>query len=54
MWPLGIPGIVCSRYWDLTLRNRDVLGENEGVHRRREVRLFLMDLLSLLRIAGSE
>lgn len=48
------PGKMCSSYWELTLKNKDVLGENEGVHRREKSRLFLMDLLSLLDIAGSE
>lgn len=54
MWPLGIPGKMCSRYWELALRNRDALGEDEGVHRREESRLFLMALPNILGIAGRE
>lgn len=51
---MGIPGKTCSRYWELTLRNRDILGKSERIHGREESRLFLVDLLSVLGIVGSE
>lgn len=48
MWPLGILVKCVSRYWELILRSRDVLGRGLRVHRKEESRLFHKDLHSPL------
>lgn len=47
MWPLGISVECVFRYWEQTLKKRDMLGD-EGFHRREESNVFYQGLIGPL------